>query len=104
MHQGINSINIALIPKILVPTTMKDFRPIALCTVAYKCISKIIAARLKAVLPHVIHIAQSAFIPGRHISNNILLAQELFKGYDRKSGATRCALKVDLFKAFDSLH
>lgn len=56
------------------------------------------------MLPHVIDIVQAAFVLGRHISDNILLAQELFKGYDRESGPTRCALKVDLFKAFDSLH
>ncbi|XP_074377805.1 uncharacterized protein LOC141719332 [Apium graveolens] len=50
----------------------------------------------------IIDIAQSVFIPGRHISDNILLAQELFHGYGRETCATH-AVKVDLYKAFDSL-
>ncbi|KAL8100644.1 hypothetical protein AgCh_032776 [Apium graveolens] len=70
----------------------------------YKCISKIIASRLKRVLPGIVNNAQSAFIPGRSISDNILLAQELFRGYDRETGASRCALKIDLHKAFDTLN
>lgn len=51
-----------------------------------------------------IDIAQSAVIPGRSISDNILLAQELFRGYDRETGSSKCALKIDLHKAFDSLN
>ncbi|XP_074337140.1 uncharacterized protein LOC141674313 [Apium graveolens] len=70
----------------------------------YKCISKIIASRLKRVLSGIVNDAQSAFIPGRSISDNILLAHELFRGYDRETGASRCALKIDLHKAFDTLN
>ncbi|GKA14486.1 RNA-directed DNA polymerase, eukaryota, reverse transcriptase zinc-binding domain protein [Tanacetum coccineum] len=46
---------------------------------------------------------QSAFIPGRHIQDNILIAQELLKGYNRKSGSRRCAMKIDLQKAYDTI-
>ncbi|XP_074328439.1 uncharacterized protein LOC141700297 [Apium graveolens] len=102
MHHVHNSTLIALIPKTLTPTQM-NFRPISLCMVFYKCISKIIASRLKNVLPSLIDSSQSAFIPARSISDNLLLAQELFRGYNRETGAPRCALKVDLHKAFDSL-
>lgn len=82
---------------------MKDFRPISLCFIAYKCIAKILASRLKHVIPHVIDIAQSAFIKGRSITDNILIAQELFRGYGRANGSAKCALKIDLHKAFDSI-
>lgn len=83
---------------------MRDFRPISLCFVAYKCIAKIIADRLKCVFPHIKYISQSAFVHGRQISDHILIAQELFCGYTRETGTLKCALKIDLHKAFDSLH
>lgn len=55
-------------------------------------------------MPSIIDISQSAFIPGRTISDNILMAQELFRGYHRDTGLSKCALKLDLHKAFDSIH
>ncbi|KAL8098626.1 hypothetical protein AgCh_031406 [Apium graveolens] len=103
IHPGINSTSIALVPKSLTPSGMKDFRPISLCSVAYKCIAKILADRMKFIMPNLIKEAQSAFIPGRSISDNILLAQELFRGYQRDTGTPKCALKIDLYKAFDSI-
>ncbi|XP_074375414.1 uncharacterized protein LOC141717219 [Apium graveolens] len=104
LPSGTNSTLISIIPKVDSPARMSDFRPITLCTVMYKCISKIIAARLKLIMPSIIDIAQSAFIPGRSISDNILLAQELFRSYDRDTGSSKCALKNDLHKSFDSLN
>ena len=53
------------------------------------------------VLPDIIDQSQSSFIKGRSISDNILLAQELFRGYDRETGTPKCAFKLDLHKAFD---
>ncbi|KAL0287863.1 UNVERIFIED_CONTAM: hypothetical protein Sradi_7115700 [Sesamum radiatum] len=46
---------------------------------------------------------QDFFVSGRRISNNILLGQELFHGYNRQHLPPRCALKVDLRKAYDTL-
>lgn len=104
MQRAVNSTSIALIPKVQHPTTMKEFRPISLCTVMYKCITKLMANRLKLVMPSLIDKAQSAFVPGSSISDNITMAQELFRGYTRETGASKCALKIYLHKAFDSLH
>lgn len=103
MTKGINSTAIALIPKCSNPSSMADFRPIACCNTIYTCITKILAIRLKEVLPSIIDKAQSAFIKGRSISDNILLAQELLRNYHRASGPPRCALKIDLEKAFDTV-
>ena len=50
----INKKNIILVPKIKNPTRIKEFRPISLSNVTYKLISKVLANRLKAVLPHII--------------------------------------------------
>ncbi|CAH1447974.1 unnamed protein product [Lactuca virosa] len=80
-----------------------DFRPIACCNTIYKCISKIIANRIRGSLGDIVDINQSAFIPGRSILENILLAQELMVGYKRKMGAPKCALKIDIQKAYDTV-
>ena len=103
MHASTNSTAIALIPKSANVNKMTDFRPISLLNIPYKCISKILADRMKLVLPDLIDQSQSAFIKGRSISDNILLAQELFRGYGRETGTSKCALKLDLHKAFDSV-
>lgn len=69
----------------------------------YKCISKILANRLQGVLPYLIDKTQSAFIKGRSIVDNVLLMQEVVRGYHRDSGSPRCSIKVDLMKAYDSV-
>ncbi|GJT20553.1 RNA-directed DNA polymerase, eukaryota, reverse transcriptase zinc-binding domain protein [Tanacetum coccineum] len=48
-------------------------------------------------------IPKSAFIQGRTIQDNILLTQELLKGYNRKGGSKRCSLKIDIAKAYDTV-
>ncbi|KAK9273957.1 hypothetical protein L1049_018769 [Liquidambar formosana] len=100
----VNATIIALVPKVSNPSSMGDFRPISCCNTIYKCISKIIANRLKPCLPDLICPNQSASINGRKISDNILLAQELLKNYHRRGGPPRCAIKVDLMKAYDSVN
>ena len=60
---------------------MNYYRPISCCNLIYKCISSILASRIKAILSSLINKAQSAFVPGRHISDNILLAQELLRNF-----------------------
>lgn len=79
MTKGLNSTAITLVPKCANLSTMADFRPIACCNTIYKCIAKILSNRLKEVLPSIIDKAQSAFVKGRNINDNILLAQELFR-------------------------
>ncbi|GKF79084.1 hypothetical protein Tco_0234652, partial [Tanacetum coccineum] len=46
---------------------------------------------------------QSAFVPGRRISDNILITQELMHNYHRDRGLPRCAFKVDIQKAYDTV-
>ena len=87
-----------LIPKVSIPEKIQDFRPISCCNVIYKIISKILSQRLKLVISKVIGLGQSAFIPGRSISHNILLMQSLLKGYMRKYYTPRVAFKIDIKK------
>lgn len=84
MDKAINCISVTLVPKVISPSSVREYRPIACCTVVYKIISKILTARLQQVIGQVVNVAQSGFIPQRHIADNILLATELIKGYNQK--------------------
>ncbi|KAJ0434648.1 putative RNA-directed DNA polymerase [Helianthus annuus] len=93
----------SLIPKFPIPSSITDYRPISCCNTLYKCISKIVSDRMKKGLADIISINQSAFVPGRRISDNILLTQELMHNYHRKVGPPRCAFKIDIQKAYDTV-
>ncbi|GJU16781.1 sodium/hydrogen exchanger 6 [Tanacetum coccineum] len=85
----LNHTIISLIPKVTTPARINDYMPISCCNVLYKCISKIIANRVKEGLGDIVSINQSAFVPGRRISDNILLTQELMRNYHRRRGPPR---------------
>ncbi|XP_039068118.1 uncharacterized protein LOC120214237 [Hibiscus syriacus] len=99
-----NATCITLVPKIPNPSKVTDFRPISCCSVVYKTVSKILVKLLTPLLPEIISFNQSAFVKGRNLVDNILLVQELVKGYGRKTLSPGCSLKIDLNKAFDSLY
>lgn len=99
----INSVALALVPKQVTSTTMHNFRPISCCNVLYKCISKMLAARMKLIMSSIISECQSAFVPKRLIGYNVLFAQSLCRNYHLMTGEPKCALKLDLQKAFDTI-
>lgn len=100
---AMNVTKIVPIPKILNPTCLKNFRSISLCNVLYKVIDKMVANRLQRTLESCIDQAQSAFVPKRQISDNILLAYELLhtlrnKRLERKGFMD---LKLNMSKTYD---
>ena len=105
MLPKINHTNIVLIPKVKNPMKMSSFRPISLCNVLYKIMSKVLANRLKQALPHIISPTQSAFVLGRLITDNVLVAYEtLHTMHSRKKGKKgTVALKLNITKAYDQV-
>lgn len=103
LYPAANCTLVTLIPKTKQARAVKNLRPISCCTTIYKIISKILTARLGAVICTVVNESQSAFIPGRKIDDNIFLAQELMKGYGRQHISPRCMIQVDLQKAYDTV-
>jgi hypothetical protein len=95
---------VALVPKLSGSHFANQFRPISLCNIVYKIISKIMANRLKVHLHKIISPLQSAFVPSRNIQDNSILAHELFHTFKAKRGKGGFMhLKMDMEKAFDRM-
>ncbi|KAI5336490.1 hypothetical protein L3X38_015758 [Prunus dulcis] len=106
-HQivNLNMTHIVLIPKILHPEELGQFRPISLCNNSYKLLAKILANRLKVILPNIISSHQNAFVPHRQIQDNVLLAHEAFHHLRLKKSICKfeLGLKLDMNKAYDRI-
>ncbi|XP_075478858.1 uncharacterized protein LOC142519715 [Primulina tabacum] len=94
---------VTLIPKSKNPMTMKDFRPISLCNVCYKIASRALTNRLRPIMKNTVDEFQSAFVPSRLITDNIILGFEALHWIrSRKKGKKGyAALKLDMSKAYD---
>lgn len=101
---GLGSTLITLVPKVQNPLSMAQFRPISLCNTIYKCITKIIVNRLRPPMGKLVSPCQASFIPGRQITYNIVIAQEVLRTFRRTKGRRGfMAWKIDLAKAYDRL-
>lgn len=102
MYFPLNITTVTLIPKIENASSVTDYMPISCCSVIYKIISKILTARLHKVVCYLVNMAQSGFILGRQIVDNVLIASDLIEGYNWAHISLSCMVKVDMAKAYDS--
>lgn len=102
---NINHTYITLIPKTNNPTQPSEFRPISLCNVILKIVTKTIANRVKRILPYIISNHQSAFISNRLITDNILVSFEAFHKINKTSNSKKglVGIKLDMAKAYDRI-
>eukprot|EP00253_Pinus_taeda_P005862 PITA_05862 len=99
----IKSSHLALIPKDSNPQSFDRFRPISLCNVSYKIITKILANRIKKLLPSLISENQGGFVPKRHITDNVILNQEaIHSSINRKEKGM--IIKLDMANTFDRVN
>jgi hypothetical protein len=99
---SLNATFLALIPKENKVTTLNHFRPVALCNVIYKLLTKVIAKCLKIIIPFIISQEQSGYMEGRQIMDNIILAHEVIHSL-QSTKSPGMLMKLDLPKAFDKL-
>lgn len=95
---------IVLFPKVPNPYSFDKFRPISLCSVAYKIFSKIMVSRLTVVVDKLVSHEQGAFIPGRSIFENITLTQEMVHSLHKHTVGGNVMVKLDMAKAYDRVN
>ena len=103
---SISNINITwvtLIPKVVNPAAIDEYRPISMVGALYKIISKILSLRLKEVMAYLIDDAQSAFVMNRQILDGVLIANESLRWLKKKK-IHGSLLKLDFHKAYDSVN
>lgn len=104
LPMGLNDTNLVIIPKVQTPERVTQFRPIRLCNVAYKIVTKVMTNRLKRIMPDLISPSQSSFVPESQIIDNIVIYQEILQTIRRdKEKPGFMVIKIDLKKAYDRL-
>lgn len=98
-----NHTQLCLLPKVQNAKEMKDLKPISLCSVVYKIVSKILSNRLKIIIPRIVSPTRGAFVAGRLISDNLLIAHEKIHGLQTNPNCRGeyIAIKTDMSKAYD---
>ena len=100
--KAFNATFLTLIPKEQGATAPDKFRPISLCNVILKIITKVIANHLKSLLPSLISSEQTGFVEGHQILDGIILAYEMIHSL-KHTKSPGMLLKVDLVKAYDKV-
>ncbi|CAL1388699.1 unnamed protein product [Linum trigynum] len=94
----VNETILVLIPKVSRPSLIEQYRPISLCNVTYKILTKCLAERLKMWMPSLVDETQTSFVPGRHITDNVCILQEVVHSMRAKTGRKGWISKLTLLR------
>lgn len=100
--RGCNASFIVLIPKVENPQALDEYRPVSLIECMYKIVAKLLANRLKKIMPLIINERQFAFIEGKHLLQSALIANEVAEEAKRRQKLC-IVFKVVYEKAYDSV-
>ncbi|KAL0313556.1 UNVERIFIED_CONTAM: hypothetical protein Sradi_5754900 [Sesamum radiatum] len=101
LPKSFTATTISLFPKTDNPTSWSKYRPISLCNVTNKICTKLMTIRLGRALLKVLSLSQSGFVPGRLLSDNVLLAQELIHSLESRRADANVIFKLGMAKAYD---
>ena len=99
----LNATFLTLIPKYEGDDSPDKFKPISLCNVIYKIITKVIVNRLKPLLLGLISLKQLGFLEGQHIKDEIILVHEMIHSIKSKK-IQGMMVKLDIAKAYDKIN
>lgn len=104
IHEAVLKSHMVLIPKLDIPESIRDFRPITLLNTSYKVVFQVLVARLRPILQRLVGPFQNSFLAGRSTTDNILIAQVVVHSLGNLKGRKGAmVLKVDLQKAYDNV-
>lgn len=104
MSNPLNHTFITLIPKRDNPNFVDHFRPISLCNVLYKFITKILSNCLNPLLDRIVSPFQSAFIPGRTMIDIVICSHEIMHDINQnRDKPCLIAIKIDIVKAYEKV-
>ncbi len=98
-----NGTFLVLIPKILGADSLDKFKPISLCNLFYKIISKVLTSKLLSILPLIISPQKTGFVLGKKILDSIVSVHEVIHSLEA-SNKEGFLLKLDLSKAYDRVN
>lgn len=101
--QRLNATHLVLIPKVPNSESVSQFHLISLCNYSYKILAKVLANRLKSLLPHLISPMHNAFVGDRQIQDNIGITHEVFHflKLQKSNNHFELGIKSDMTKAYD---
>ncbi|KAJ4445054.1 hypothetical protein ANN_06853 [Periplaneta americana] len=102
--EGFSDGIVILLPKVIQPRTVSDYRPITLLNTDYKLFMKILANRLKPTFRDIFEIGQTCSVPDKSIIHNLVTICDTILHYEEFPDEKAALLSIDFNKAFDRMN